>query len=310
MDTRDWQEFLLVAGALKAGIFEALADKALSANELAGRMGYNRRATEIVLEALSDTGYLLKEGDLFGLSVQTRKLFVDKASSDYAANSFLHSWSLVKRWLTIPDVLKTGKPTERKRTPEELAYFIGAMDEGSRDTAADIVKLCLEQAPEAKSVIDVGGGPGTYARLFAQHNTEVTLFDLPDVIDLIHEEFREQKFITLIGGDFTLSLPAGPFDLAFLGNICHIYGPEKNISLFKRVAQVLNPKGTIAILDFVRGYSPRAVLFAVNMLVNTESGGTWTEKEYRTWLTESGFQNFRLWDIEERAAQLILAQLG
>ena len=273
-------------------------------------MGYDLRATKIVLEALSDTGYLLKEGKLFGLSAQTRELFVEKASPDYAANSFLHSWSLVKRWLTIPDVLKTGQPTERKRTPQELEHFIGAMDEGSRDTASYIVKLCLEQAPETKSVLDIGGGPGTYAKIFAQYGVNVTLFDLPDVVDLISEEFKEHELITPVSGDFNLKLPSGLFDLAFLGNICHIYGPEQNIALFKRVAQVLNAKGTIAILDFVRGCSPRAFLFAVNMLVNTESGGTWTEEEYRSWLTESGFQNFRLWDIEERAAQLILAQLG
>jgi len=63
-----------------------------------------------------------------------------------------------------------------------------------------------------------------------------------------------------------------------LGNICHIYGEDENIQLFKRVYDALGHGGRISILDFVRGISPRADLFAVNMLANTNTGelGHWS----------------------------------
>jgi hypothetical protein len=94
-----------------------------------------------------------------------------------------------------------------------------------------------------------------------------------------------------VGGDFNEGLPEGPFDAAYLGSVSHIYGPKENLALIKRVADSLVPGGLIAIRDFIRGLSKGAALFAVNMLVNTESGDTYSEEEYRSWLGTAGFRS-------------------
>ena len=55
--------------------------------------------------------------------------------------------------------------------------------------------------------------------------------------------------------------------------------------------------GTIAIAEFVpndeRTGPPSALIFAVNMLVNTTEGGTYTFAEISKWLREAGFKNPR-----------------
>jgi hypothetical protein len=103
-------------------------------------------------------------------------------------------------------------------------------------------------------------------------------------------------------------LPEGPFDAAYLGSVSHIYGPEENLALIERVAGSLSPGGLIAITDFFRGLSRGAALFAVNMLINTESGNTYTEEEYRGWLGAAGFEVVEVLPIPDRDTRFILAR--
>ncbi len=86
------------------------------------------------------------------------------------------------------------------------------------------------------------------------------------------------------------------FDIVFMGNICHIYSEEENRRFIRRVSSVLKDGGMIAIEDFVRGRSPMAEMFAVNMLANTEGGNTYTEGQYREWLRDAGFRNIEVID--------------
>ena len=57
------------------------------------------------------------------------------------------------------------------------------------------------------------------------------------------------------------------------------------------------PGGTIAIAEFVpdddRAGPPAPLIFAVNMLVNTELGDTFTFREISGWLAEAGFEQAR-----------------
>ena len=57
------------------------------------------------------------------------------------------------------------------------------------------------------------------------------------------------------------------------------------------------PGGTIAIAEFLVDTDRRGplngLIFAVNMLVNTEHGNTYSFDEIAGWLTEAGFTNPR-----------------
>lgn len=247
---------------------------------------------------IKDKGYLMTS--------EADELFGRPGSSKYIGHSTHHALRLVEKWLEIPEVIKSGKPDRRKRTAEDREHFIGSMDANAREVAPYVVELCLKKLAGVKSVVDIGGGPGSYSKAFLNRGVKATLFDLPEVIELL-KEYKNLEGVELMGGDFNVTLPPGPFDLAFLSNITHIYGPEENKALLKRVVNILSPKGSVAILDFVRGRSLSAPLFAVNMLVNTENGGTWSEEEYLSWFEKAGFEEVGIFDIEPRDQQLILA---
>jgi hypothetical protein len=112
--------------------------------------------------------------------------------------------------------------------------------------------------------------------------------------------------IKMIKGDFTEGLPKGPFDLVYMGNICHIYGEKENRKLFKNAANEIASGGFIIINDMIRGTGIFPAIFAVNMLVNTESGGTWTFDQYTSWLEDAGFSVLPYSEVAGR--QLIAAQ--
>lgn len=306
-DTGDWQELLAVAAAIELDLFRELDREPAGAEGLAARLGYNARAVRILLEALAEMGHVYLEDGRYHISDNMRAVAVDPGNPAYAPFAILHQRNLMERWLTIPDVVRTGRQVERPYTRKRREVFIRSMNDVSRGAAGRVVDRCLGRAPNAKTVLDIGGGPGTYAREFTRHCQRVTILDRSEVAEITEAELSEFPGIEFVGGDFNESIPAGPFDMVFMGNIFHIYGPEENVRLLKRVHDSLEPGGVAAIVDSVRGRNPRAPLFAVTMLVNTDTGDTWTEDEYRGWLDESGFTNIFIEDVPDRGRQLILA---
>jgi SAM-dependent methyltransferase len=158
-------------------------------------------------------------------------------------------------------------------------------------------------------MVDVGGAVGHVARAFTRCGVRATLFDRPAVIPLAREYLGEDgRDIALVEGDFTEALPPGSFDLVYFGNVYHIYSPATMARVTREAYAIVSPGGTIAIQDYVWGRSPRAAIFAVNMLQATEGGGVWSEAQLRTWLREAGFAATELFDLETAGTHLVLAR--
>ena len=109
-------------------------------------------------------------------------------------------------------------------------------------------------------------------------------------------------------GDMNEALPEGPFDAVYYGNTSHMYGPAENRELFDRMRRSLVPRGLLAIREFVRGMSEDAALFAVNMLVLTAGGGTYTREEYEEWLTGAGYEGVEFVPVPGRGTHLVFAR--
>ena len=304
----NWEVLFLVGGAFKAGIFDLLSDGPLSAPEIETGLKGDQRAIIAVADALVEEGYLDKHEEKYHISDRARDIFVDSTSPIYSAGRIMLRYELVGRWLIIPELIKGEKTPQGFRSEEELKTFVAAMAQRPKESVREAVDICFEYVPNMKTLLDLGGGPGAHAVEFAARGIRVTVLDTPEVIDIVRPVLGMEKRIDLVVGDFLESVPQVPFDLIFMGNITHIYGPEDNKALFNRAGQSLGSDGYVAILDFVRGRSPYAPLFAVNMLVNTESGGTWTQEEYGEWLKEAGFQEIQIEDIEGKDVQLIFAK--
>ena len=283
------QEFLIVGAATQTGLFAQLHKAPCTLQELTARMQVDSRALWVIVEALLSLQYLVYEGELLKLSPAAEKIFYQADDEQYTGFAFMHAYNLIKSWIQLPEVLKTGKPASRDSSAERNTHFIKAMTRGAQKSAAQIAGYCLQDLPPHPKVLDVGGGPLTYAKAFAAGQARITILDLPEVIDMMRPELDQTLPIEMIAGDFTQGLPPGPYDLVYLGNVCHIYGEPENRALFLAAAQVLRPGGQVVINDMIRGAGVWPAIFGVNMLVNTVSGGTWTYEQYQTWLADAGF---------------------
>ena len=87
------------------------------------------------------------------------------------------------------------------------------------------------------------------------------------------------------------------FDIVFISAICHMNSPEENKELLRKSFNAMISGGRIVIQDFILEpdkTSPKtAVLFALNMLVGTRNGNTYSESEYYDWLSTVGFNDIR-----------------
>ena len=283
------REFLIVGAAVKTGIFEALHNEECTSEKLAQKLNADPRAVWIVTESLAELGYLEHTGDVLKLSSEANSMFYESDSQNYNGFAFMHTYDLFAPWMGLPDTIFNGKPFPKDNKQGPPKNFIRAMSHIAKKSAPDITSYCLDGMPHGAKVLDVGGGPLTYAREFVKLGASVTILDLPVVIDMMQPDLLPGEPIEMIKGDFNEGLPAGPFDLIYLGNVCHIYGEKENRELFTRSAKALAPGGRIAIVDMIRGMDVNAALFAVNMLVNTENGGTWTYTQYQDWLMDAGF---------------------
>ena len=297
------QELLILGAAVKTGMVEALR-KSTTCAALAEELTLNPRAVWIVLEALADLGYVTRQGEVVSLSEEAQKMIYDPAAPNYVGFAFMHRYNMIRSWVQLPEVLASGQPASSDQDPQNTRYFMEGMRHGAEKGAPAIADFLLTDTVNGVRVLDIGGGPLIYGSAFTARGAKVTVMDLPPVVQLMQGK-AEKAGIALFPGDFNLGLPPGPFDLAYLGNICHIFAETENRELFRKLSQVLVPGGRIAIVDMVRGTNPFAAVFGVNMLVNTANGGTWTLVQYAEWLADAGFLDVKLNEVAGR--QIITA---
>jgi len=299
-------DLMILGAAVETGLIEQLHQGPATLTELAAKLKGDKRAVWVVTEALEALGMVKKDdAGRWTLTDDLKEVLYSNLSPDYIGFSFMHRYNLVRNWSYLPEIIKTGKPCPRSDDPKYLDYFIEAMQHNARQSAPAIARFLLGNAQTGTRIVDIGGGPLLHAKEWTKFGAEVTVLDIPPVVEMNKDLARALK-IQLVPGDFLETLPEGQFDIAYLGNICHIVSEEENRSLFSRVAGILVRGGCIAIVDFIRGTNPGAAVFGVNMLVNTERGGTYTMNQYSQWLESAGFANIQLDIVEER--QIITAR--
>ncbi len=300
-------ELVLLGSALEAGIFQAL-DTEKNLVTLKEELQADERALFIVIEALCSMGFAEKSYDKYIISDKARPLFLE-SGEDYVGGYLPHFRNILRSWLALPDIIKGIKP-EKEPIRRDIPVFMHAMASRPDSIVEEVVNHIMMKKPDAKNVLDLGGGPGKYSKAFVRMGLTAVLYDTGEVIDYVRTAFNlsEIKNLILQKGDFMQSLKKDineKFDIVFMGNICHIYSENNNRKLIRNVHNLLNKNGMIAIEDFIRGRSPKAEVFAVNMLANSEEGNTWTESQYREWLIEGGFRKVEVKDLAKKGKQLI-----
>jgi SAM-dependent methyltransferase len=305
----DWRWAIVLGVALRDGLLDEVAYSPQPAEDVARRLDFDPRATYVLLSALGELGVLEEDGGQYLLREEHRGPLLEPGHPDYAGGSVVHRCELIVSWGRLGTILRTGEPVEDRTSPDfsGTTTFIQSMRRGARVGAVGVSEAVLSRLPDGPSILDVGGGPGTNAEAFARSGARVTAFDRPEVIELMQEQLRAGGIETA-AGDMNEALPQGPYDAIYYGNTSHMYGPQENRRLFARMRRSLVPGGLLAIREFVRGLSEDAALFAVNMLVLTSGGGTYTAEEYESWLTGAGFAGVEFVPVPQRGTHLTFAR--
>jgi SAM-dependent methyltransferase len=292
-----FQQSRVLLTAVELRVFSLIGGDALASDELASRTGADPRAADRLLNALCAMQLLVKEGGRFRNTGDSRR-YLDDASPDYLAG-LGHTASMWHTWSGLTGSVREGKPALRApindRGESWLAPFIAAMHYRAALQAPRVAELVGLDG--VRRALDVGGGSGAFAMALArrQPGLEAVVFDLPNVLPLTRKYVAEAGLtgrVSTAAGDYLSDPLPGGFDLVFLSAVIHSNASDQNAALLRSCAAALNPGGRVAVLDWImdddRVAPPGGALFALNMLVATDHGDTYTEREIRGWMAGAG----------------------
>jgi precorrin-6B methylase 2 len=309
-----FQESRIFLTAAEMDVFTLLAKHPMSAQEIANRLEATGRIT-LLLDAVVSMGLLEKKEEKYRCPAEVAALLSKESPTSILPMAMLAGGAW-KRWSDLTDIVRYGKDriagTSFGIEESEQEAFTGAMRAIAYDMAPGIVAAI--KPGEARKLLDIGGGSGAYTEAFlkASPGLTATIFDLPPVIDMARRRLATTGLldrIQLAAGDFYQDeLPTG-HDLALLSAIIHQNSPEQNTELYRKIFRALQPKGRLVIRDHVMSSDhtrpTRGAIFAVNMLVATAVGRTYSFEEIKSSLESAGFFNVNLIQPDERMTGLV-----
>jgi len=313
-EVREFLQSRVILTAAELDLFTRLNKEEGTADDLARELECDQRALTRLLDSLVALKLLSKQDSLYRTSERGALLSAEHPKTELPM--VLHLNGLWETWSGLTETVKTGINPKRKpvsqRDNDSLESFIGAMHVVGRSLSKEIADS-FDLSP-FKRLLDIGGATGTYIMAFLEKNPEMTavLFDLPHVIPMAEKRLEAKgllKRVELVSGDFSEDeLPKG-CDLALLSAIIHQNSPRENLDLYGKIHRALVPGGKLLIRDHVmdpdRTSPPQGTLFAINMLVNTKGGDTYTFDEIRNSLEKVGFGEVKLVRKGERMDCLV-----
>ncbi|MFP5239693.1 MAG: methyltransferase [Acidobacteriota bacterium] len=223
-----------------------------------------------------------------------------KSSPDYIGFIIRHHHRLMASWARLPEAVRTGGPIPRTDSAKE---------EGREDFLMGMYNLASAIAPGlAKSLdlggaarlLDLGGGPGTYAVHFCLANPglRATVYDLPTSEAFAREVAQRHGVagrVDFVAGDYLAEGLPGGFDVAWLSQILHAQSPEECGTIIAKAARALRPGGLLFIHEFLLDDAMDGplfpALFSLNMLLGTQGGQSYSGGQLRAMLAAAGFKD-------------------
>jgi 3-hydroxy-5-methyl-1-naphthoate 3-O-methyltransferase len=311
---------LILEAAVKHGVFDRLDRSPKTIRQLARETGASARGLAAICNALVGLEFLARTGNRYKLTPESAAFLVSTKPAYHGAFLRHISRQLMPPWLGLDTIVKTGRPAKRVNTEKSGAKFFAEFVEAifplsyaAANSLGEHLKLSRAQQPVR--VLDIAAGSGVWGIALARQSKQihVSAVDWPEVLPItkkIAARHGVADRLTTIPGDLSKADFGKNHNIATLGHILHSEGAERSRKLLKKVFAALAPGGTIAIMEFLvnqqRTAPPVSLLFAVNMLVNTEAGDTFSFTEISQWLRAAGFIKPRLLAVPA-VSPLILA---
>ncbi len=311
-----YQRSAVLFAAVEVGLFDALSSSGpADAAALARAMACSERGITRLADALAALGWLEKDGGRYRLDPGLALLLA--AGSPQSLRPILrHHGRLFARWSQLAGCVREGAPVARERSFEAHHEFLMAMDALAVRRVAQLWSVV--RLDGCSRLLDVGGGAGRFALEAVRRfpGLEAVVVDLPE---------SERPFATLVAGTpeadrvrfVAADAIAGPLpegDAALVSSLVHIYGKEELERLAASLAAALAPGSLLVIRDFFFADADHTrpastALFAVNMLVNTETGGCYSAAELESIFGPAGFTRWELRPLDARMS-VLTAVLG
>ena len=257
----------------------------------------------MLVNALVAMGMLTKRDGVFLNTPASARYFVE-GSPDNARTATMHLVNLWTRWSTLTECVRAGTSVTYKEVAERgdqwTQAFIAAMHRNATERAPLVVQAVGTEGVER--MLDVGGGSAAYSIAFARASERLhaEVLDVPTVLPIAQGHIDEAGVAERVKtreGDLRHDPLGKSYNLVFVSAICHMLSPQENRDLLTRCHGALAPNGRVVVQDFVlepdKTAPKTAALFALNMLVGTQAGSSYSEDEYGAWLHGAGFQDVR-----------------
>ncbi|MBX7222296.1 MAG: methyltransferase domain-containing protein [Blastocatellia bacterium] len=299
-----WGSGVLFA-AVRLGVFDILESAPKTTGELAKALKIQKVWAEKLLLALLGLGLVTEaKGDY--ANSELAAAFLVKGKAAYQGDLMMYFHDMWTRFGEMSHVISNGEPGPRERAENERRSleekwvseraWVLAMHNIAMSGQAEALCKAVD-LKEAISLVDVGGGSGTYAvwlaRKFPQLRVEV--LDSAAIV-AIAEEIIEQagmdNQVTVRAGDF-LNDDYGKQNSAVLfSGVLHGFEEKRIARLLKKAYQSLAPGGVVIIQEMLAVRQPHGglaspfpALFGLNMM----SGAAYTAEQVSSWLTAANF---------------------
>ena len=296
-----WETCTLHAG-VKLDVFTIIGKNHLKGENVADKLKGDKRGVKMLLNALSAMDLLVKKKDVYS-NTPLSLMFLSKDSSKYIGHIVLHHHNLIDSWSRLDIAVRSGRSVRHRAThtgEEERKNFLMGMFNLAMNLAPVLVpKVDLSGR---RHLLDLGGGPGTYAIHFCLANPllKATVYDLPTTRPFAEKtiaKFKLQDRIAFRDGDYLEQEIEGTYDVVWLSQILHGEGSVDCRKIIRKAVSVLEPGGMILVHDFILNNSMDSplfpALFSLNMLLGTPSGQSYSEQQIRDMLSDAGVRKIQ-----------------
>ncbi len=311
-----YRDTQIVLAAVRLGVFAAVELRGrATAGELAADLDADRRGMRILCDALAALGLLEKDGERYANGELARELLLP-ASPASKVPLLLHTAELYERWAGLYDAVKSGGPVPKEKIDPRLQRndesFARAMHVVGRESAGKVIDAV--DLSSVRRLLDVGGGPATYAIEMARRHGELraVVFDRPETLEVARRRIDRSGLgdrVSTLAGDAFRDPLGGPYDFIFISNLLHIFPAAACRRLIARCADALAPGGRLCLKDFFMdpsGTSPAGgAIFAVNMLVASDGGDCYPTSEVEEWLAGAGLRFDELIELTPQSRLIV-----
>ena len=314
-----WPAAALIA-AVELNVFDALGDAARSVEAIATDLGVSAERLTQLLDALTAVNLLEKAPSGYAIPHAVRPL-LSRSSPTCMVDALRYNADLYRHWSNLAAVVRgDASPAGRMQLggdPAMTRRFVLGMEAKARAFAAAMAAAL--DLGDARTLLDVGSGPGTVSRqlLRDRPTLHATLLDLPPVLAVAEELWRGELSldrVTFHPADYREGPLPGGFDCVMYAGALHQETPASAAALMKRMRRAMHPGGRLFMIDLTlddgRTSPAFSALFQLNMLLLRPGSRVFATGEVTTLLVNAEFDAVIATDIAETPYRLITAEVG